>query len=50
MPHSHNPFAPYMPDTVPPLNLTNSPRLQSLIRDGKLYLSLKDAIALGTRK
>jgi len=46
MPHSHNPFAPYRPDTVPPLNLTNSPRLQSLIREGKLYLSLKDAIAL----
>lgn len=46
LPHSHNPFAPYMPSDVPPLNLTNSPRLQSLIRDGKLYLSLKDAIAL----
>ncbi len=46
LPHSHNPFAPYMPSDVPPLNLTNSPRLQSLVRDGKLYLSLKDAIAL----
>lgn len=46
LPHSHNPFAPYMPDTVAPLNLTNSPRLQNLVRDGKLYLSLRDAIAL----
>ncbi len=46
LPHSRNPFAPYMPSTVPPLNLNNSPRLQSLERDGKLYISLKDAIAL----
>ena len=46
LPHSRNPFAPYMPSTVPPLNLTNSPRLQNLERDGKLYLSLRDAIAL----
>src|SRR5271170_3648794 len=46
LPHSRNPFAPYMPSTVPPLNLTNSPRLQSIERDGKLYISLRDAIAL----
>jgi outer membrane protein TolC len=46
LPRSRNPFAPYMPSTVPPLNLTNSPRLESLERDGKLYLSLRDAIAL----
>jgi outer membrane protein TolC len=46
LPHSHNPFAPYMPSSVPPTNLTNSPRLQNLERDGKLYISLKDAIAL----
>ncbi len=46
MPHSHNPLAPYMPSTVPPLDLANSPRLQNLEREGKLYLSLKDAIAL----
>ena len=31
---------------MPPVNLTNSPRLQNLERDGKLYLSLRDAIAL----
>ncbi|HVW78242.1 MAG TPA: TolC family protein [Alloacidobacterium sp.] len=46
LPHSHNPFAPYMPSDVPPINLTNSPRLQNLERDGKLYISLHDAIAL----
>lgn len=46
MPHSWNPFAPYMPTQVPPVDLTNSPRLQNLERDGKLYLSLRDAIAL----
>lgn len=46
LPHSRNPIAPYMPSTVPPVNLTNSPRLQSLERDGKLYISLRDAIAL----
>ncbi len=46
MPHSHNPFSPYMPVTVPPPNLHNSPLLRTLIRSGKLYLSLHDAIAL----
>jgi outer membrane protein TolC len=46
MPKSHNPFSPYTPDHVAQPVLTNSPRLDSLIRDGKLYLSLKDAIYL----
>lgn len=46
MPHSHNPFASYRASEAPPFNLANSPRLDQLIRDGKLYLSLKDAIAL----
>ena len=46
MPHSHNPLAPYMPSTVPELNLQNSQRLSDLIRDGKLQISLRDAIAL----
>ena len=46
MPHSRNPFSPYMPTAVPPINLINSPRLQNLERDGKLYISLRDAIAL----
>jgi len=42
----HNPFFAYLPSTAPELNLSNSPRLESLIRDGKLYISLNDAIAL----
>ena len=46
LPHSRNPFAPYRPSTVPSIDLTNSPRLQNLERDGKLYLSLRDAISL----
>jgi outer membrane protein TolC len=46
LPQSRNPFAAYMPSTVPPLDLTNSPRLQNLERDGKLYISLRDCIAL----
>ncbi len=46
LPHSHNPLAPYRPSEAPPLDLTNSPRLESLIHDGKLYISLHDAIAL----
>jgi len=46
MPHSHNPLAPYRPSTASPLDLSNSPRLQNLIRDGKIYVSLRDAIAV----
>ncbi len=37
---------PYRTQVVAPGVLTNSPRLQQLIRDGKLPLSLQDAIAL----
>jgi outer membrane protein TolC len=44
MPRSRNPFAPYRPSTAPELDLSNSPRLQNLIRDGKIYVSLRDAI------
>ncbi|HTV64103.1 MAG TPA: TolC family protein [Bryocella sp.] len=46
MPHSRNPLAAYMPATAPPIDLRNSPRLYDLMRDGKLYISLRDAIAL----
>ncbi len=46
LPHSHNPLSPYRPSTVAPVNLYNSPRLENLMRDGKLYISLQDAIAL----
>src|SRR6266571_5208278 len=31
---------------VPPAKLTNSPRLESLVRAGNLYLSAQDVIAL----
>jgi outer membrane protein TolC len=46
MPSTRNPLARYMPSEAPPVNLANSQRLQNLIRDGKLYISLQDAIAL----
>ena len=46
LPKSRNPFSAYSPSQVPQPQLTNSPRLDQLIRDGKLYLSLKDAIQL----
>ena len=41
-----NIIKPYESQTVAPGELTNSPRLQQLIREGKLMLSLQDAIAL----
>ena len=43
---SHNPFDTYRGKTAPLPTMTNSARLDSLIRDGKLYLSLRDAIDL----
>src|SRR5689334_13248102 len=46
MPKSHNPLAPYIGTQVPASAMANSPRLTQLIRDGKLYLSLQDAISL----
>ena len=46
MPKSRHPLHAYAPDTVPEPVLTNSHRLDQLIRDGKLYISLKDAIDL----
>ncbi len=46
IPHSNNPFSAYEASTVPEPNLANSPRVEQLIRDGKMYLSLKDAISL----
>jgi outer membrane protein TolC len=46
MPKSRNPFSAYSPSEVPEPQLTNSPLLGQIIRDGKLYLSLKDAIRL----
>jgi outer membrane protein len=37
---------PYEPKAIPPANVTNTGRIESLLRDGKLYLSLQDAISL----
>jgi outer membrane protein TolC len=37
---------PYLPQTVPPVRLYNSNRLSTLLRAGKLYLTVQDAIAL----
>ena len=41
-----NVVGPYMPRRVPEPNLANSSRIDQLIKEGKLYLSLDDAIAL----
>ncbi len=46
MPKSRNPVSAYSSSQVPEPQLTNSPLLAQLIRDGKLQLSLKDAIRL----
>lgn len=39
-------FAPYTPENIPEPMLTNSSRIDQLIQDGKLMLSLDDAISL----
>src|SRR5258708_6384255 len=41
-----NPIAPYRAHSVDPPNLSNGPRIESLIKDGKLFLSMNDAVAL----
>ncbi len=41
-----NVIQPYLPALVPPPNLTNTKRIDSLIHDGKIMLSLNDAVAL----
>src|SRR5215472_7094244 len=41
-----NPTAPYRAQYVNPGTLSNSPRLEQLIQNGKMSLSLQDAIAL----
>lgn len=43
---SWNPFDAYRGKSVPPPSLANSARLDSLVRDGKMYLRLQDAIDL----
>src|SRR6267378_2281872 len=44
--HFPNPIAPYKPRHLPPPNLSNTARIDQFLHDGKLYLSLNDAIAL----
>ena len=44
--HFANPLAPYTATSVPMPRLANSAQLDSLLKDGKIYLSLSDAIAL----
>jgi outer membrane protein len=41
-----NPLGPYTAREVVPPDLTNSPRIEQLMRDGKIYLSMDDAVAL----
>ncbi|MGA2350866.1 MAG: TolC family protein [Terracidiphilus sp.] len=43
---SRNPFEAYRGKTLAPLSIANCARLDTLMRDGKLYLSLRDAIDL----
>ena len=47
-PQSHfpNPLAPYTPRHVAPPNLANTPRIDQFLHDGKLYISMNDAVAL----
>src|SRR5882757_11085171 len=47
-PRSHfpNPVGPYTPRKVAPPSLANTGRLEQLMRDGKLYISMNDAVAL----
>ncbi len=44
--HFPNPIGPYTPRYLAAPNLANTARIDQLMRDGKLYLSLNDAIAL----
>jgi outer membrane protein TolC len=46
MPKSRNPLRAYEPDSVPEPEMANSARLDQLVGEGTLYLSLKDAIDL----
>ena len=47
-PRSHfpDPLAPYDPRHVSPPDLSNTPRIEQLLHDGKLMLSIDDAVAL----
>lgn len=41
-----NPFVVYTPRQVGPLNVTNSSRVDQLLKDGTMYLSINDAVAM----
>jgi len=41
-----NPIRSYTPTTIPKASFVNSVRLTDLVKDGKIYLSLSDALAL----
>ncbi len=45
--HFWNPIAPYTPLNYPAQHLGNAPRLDQLLKDGKIYLSLADAVTIG---
>src|SRR5258707_893871 len=45
-----NPFARYIPRNVPPPSFTNAPKIEQLIQNGKLMLSMNDAIAFAFGK
>jgi outer membrane protein len=46
-PHWYSPFVHnYDPKILPPITVSNSSRIDSLLRGGNLYLSLQDAVAL----
>jgi len=41
-----NPIEPYRPHSVAPPDLSNTPRIEQLMQNGKLMLSMNDAVAL----
>jgi outer membrane protein TolC len=45
-PQFPNPIAVYSPRHVPPPNLSNTSRMDQLMHNGKIYLSINDAVAL----
>ncbi|HEY3990491.1 MAG TPA: TolC family protein [Acidobacteriaceae bacterium] len=44
--HFPNPIAPYLSTSIDTPNVFNSPRLTDLLKNGKIYLSLSDAVML----
>src|SRR5882724_10060812 len=41
-----NPLSPYLPRIAPPAVLTSQPKLESMIQNGKIMLSMNDAVAM----